>query len=266
MDNGFPQITSADLLQEYIKTSNVHSTLKSAFIKLRNRASSTDSCSSLTSSTINNIKNASEITQAITGKMDWRPLSKYIYPKNEVYLDVLESIDLLMSRNGSVLQMCCIGKLVMRTALSGMPEARIGINDKLCLDIKQLNTSKSTTFINLNDVKLHRCVRLGKFEEDRSILFVPPDGEFQLMRYNVSNIILPFHVYPNVIERGGTRIEYEIKIEALFNATMFSGDVIIYIPCPKNTSRCTFKTNIGKIKYEPTEAAMVWKFSFVCTH
>jgi Adaptor complexes medium subunit family len=28
-----------------------------------------------------------------------------------------------------------------------------------------------------------RCVRLGKFDADRTITFIPPDGEFELMRY-----------------------------------------------------------------------------------
>jgi AP-2 complex subunit mu-1 len=27
----------------------------------------------------------------------------------------------------------------------------------------------------------HQCVKLGKFDMDRTISFVPPDGEFQLM-------------------------------------------------------------------------------------
>jgi len=37
--------------------------------------------------------------------------------------------------------------------------------------------------IALDDVTLHRCVRLGQFDQDRSISFVPPDGEFTLMSY-----------------------------------------------------------------------------------
>ena len=36
---------------------------------------------------------------------------------------------------------------------------------------------------------LLQCVKLSKFETERSISFVPPDGEFELMRYYSFNLI-----------------------------------------------------------------------------
>jgi AP-1 complex subunit mu len=33
----------------------------------------------------------------------------------------------------------------------------------------------------MEDVKFHQCVRLARFESDRTISFIPPDGEFELM-------------------------------------------------------------------------------------
>lgn len=38
--------------------------------------------------------------------------------------------------------------------------------------------------VTLEDCQFHQCVRLGKFDSDRTISFIPPDGEFELMRYN----------------------------------------------------------------------------------
>jgi hypothetical protein len=35
-------------------------------------------------------------------------------------------------------------------------------------------------------VKFHQCVRLSRFENDRTISFVPPDGEFELMSYRLN--------------------------------------------------------------------------------
>jgi AP-2 complex subunit mu-1 len=37
--------------------------------------------------------------------------------------------------------------------------------------------------VELDDCTFHRCVRLGKFDADRTITFIPPDGEFELMRW-----------------------------------------------------------------------------------
>merc|ERR1712154_35633 len=193
-----------------------------------------------------------------------------------VYLDVLENVNLLMSRNGEILHMNATGKVVMKTMLSGMPEARIGINDKLCIkntnnqqissnqqisNNQNIVTKKGANYIHLNDIKLHRCVRLGQFDEDRSILFVPPDGEFELMRYSVSNLSLPFHVHPNIVERGSptARIVYDIKLESKFNPSMYSTDIVLYIPTPQNANKCNVKVNHGKINYEPTQHCLIWK-------
>ena len=30
----------------------------------------------------------------------------------------------------------------------------------------------------MEDIKFHQCVRLARFENDRTISFIPPDGEY----------------------------------------------------------------------------------------
>ena len=39
--------------------------------------------------------------------------------------------------------------------------------------------------VDMEDVKFHQCVRLSRFENDRTISFIPPDGEFELMSYRL---------------------------------------------------------------------------------
>ena len=41
--------------------------------------------------------------------------------------------------------------------------------------------------VELEDVKFHQCVRLSRFETDRTISFIPPDGEFDLMSYRLTS-------------------------------------------------------------------------------
>lgn len=43
-------------------------------------------------------------------------------------------------------------------------------------------TTKRNAGVEIDDCTFHRCVRLGKFDADRTITFIPPDGEFELMR------------------------------------------------------------------------------------
>ena len=53
------------------------------------------------------------------------------YKKNEVFLDVVESVNLLVNSNGTVVRSEVMGALKMRTFLSGMPECKLGLNDKV---------------------------------------------------------------------------------------------------------------------------------------
>lgn len=90
---------------------------------------------------------------------------------------------MLMSKDGAVLRADVDGQILMRAYLSGMPECKFGLNDKLVLDAKRGDSStKSDSAVELDDCQFHQCVRLGKFDSDRSISFIPPDGEFELMR------------------------------------------------------------------------------------
>ena len=62
--------------------------------------------------------------------MSWRP-ENIKYRKNEVFLDVIESVNLLAGAQGNVLRSEIVGVVKMRVYLSGMPELRLGLNDKV---------------------------------------------------------------------------------------------------------------------------------------
>lgn len=69
--------------------------------------------------------------------------------------------------------------------------------------------------IEMEDVKFHQCVRLSRFENDRTISFIPPDGEFELMSYRLSTQVKPLIWAEAVVERHeGSRIEYLVKVRA----------------------------------------------------
>jgi AP-2 complex subunit mu-1 len=48
-----------------------------------------------------------------------------VHKKNEVFLDVLESVNLLVSANGAVLRNDVTGQVVMKAQLTGMPECKV---------------------------------------------------------------------------------------------------------------------------------------------
>jgi len=70
----------------------------------------------------------------------------------------------------------------------------------------------------MEDVKFHQCVRLSRFEDNRTISFIPPDGEFELMSYRLSTQVKPL-IWTEVIVQthSGSRIEYQIKVIIIYN-------------------------------------------------
>ena len=46
--------------------------------------------------------------------------------------------------------------------------------------------------VEMEDVKFHQCVRLSRFENDRTISFIPPDGDFELMSYRLNTEVSSF--------------------------------------------------------------------------
>ena len=67
----------------------------------------------------------------------------------------------------------------MRAYLSGTPECKFGLNDKLVIDKNERGVSDA---VELDDCRFHQCVRLDEFDSQRTISFIPPDGEFELMK------------------------------------------------------------------------------------
>ncbi len=66
------------------------------------------------------------------------------YKKNEVFLDVVESVNLLVNSNGTVVRSEVVGALKMRTFLSGMPECKLGLNDKVSKDLSRVSRNRQS--------------------------------------------------------------------------------------------------------------------------
>ena len=246
LDFGYPQNTETDTLKMYITTEGVKSERTT--------------------------EDSSRITMQATGAMSWRR-SDIKYRKNEAFVDVIEDVNLLMSATGTVLRADVNGQIVMRAYLSGTPECKFGLNDRLLLDGDNVSAPSGNTAgtkatkaaagsVTLEDCQFHQCVKLGKFDADRIISFTPPDGEFDLMRYRATeNVNLPFKIHAIVNELGKSKVEYSIAIKANYGSKLFATNVIVRVPTPLNTAKITERTSQGKAKYEPEQNNIVWKIA-----
>jgi len=114
--------------------------------------------------------------------------------------------------------------------------------------------------VEMEDVKFHQCVRLSRFENDRTISFIPPDGEFELMSYRLNTQVKPLIWVECMIEsHSGSRIEYMLKAKAQFKRRSTANNVEIIVPVPDDADSPRFRTNIGTVHYAPEKSAIVWK-------
>merc|ERR1711959_753920 len=193
----------------------------------------------------------------ITNAVNWRS-EGVKHKKNEIFLDVVEKLNLLVSASGAVLRSEILGALKMKSYLSGMPELKLGLNDKLLFEATGRPASLKGKAVEMEDIKFHQCVRLARFENDRTISFIPPDGEFELMSYRLSTQVRPLIWIEAVVEpHSHSRIEYMIKAKSQFKQRSCANNVEILIPVPPDADSPSFKTSIGTVKYAPERDAVV---------
>ncbi|KAK4719518.1 hypothetical protein R3W88_017856 [Solanum pinnatisectum] len=227
MDFGYPQYTEAKILGEFIKTDAYRM----------------------------------EVNQhppmAVTNAVSWRSEGVY-YKNNEVYLDVVEHVNLLVNSNGQLIRSEVNGALKMRAYLSGMPECKLGLNDKVLLEAQGRPTKGKS--IDLDDIKFHQCVRLARFENDRTISFIPPDGSFDLMTYRLGTQVKPLIWVEAQVERHSrSRVEMSVKARSQFKERSTAANVEIELPVPSDAMSPNIRTSMGYATYAPERDAVVWK-------
>jgi AP-1 complex subunit mu len=233
MDFGYPQMTEVKVLKEYIKTEANKMTKEQQ--KISNQ----------------------KISQAMTNVVGWRP-EGIKHSKNEIFLDVVEKLNLLVSANGNVLRSEILGAVKMKSFLSGMPECKLGLNDKALFDMTG-RTSKGK-LVEMEDIKFHQCVRLNRFETERNITFIPPDGEFELMTYRLDTHVKPLIWVECIVENfTRSKVEYLVKVKTQFKSKSIANNVEIIVSVPPDVDSPVFRSNVGTVKYVPDINSMVWQ-------
>jgi AP-2 complex subunit mu-1 len=128
MDHGHPQNCAVDVLRLYINLGNV-----------KEKAAGT----------------GASLTSQITGAIDWRR-EGIKYRRNEVHIDVNETVTLVTSVSGQVLRSEIVGKVMMKAQLSGMPECKFGLNDKLIME-KEGGAAAAAANSKVSGVEIDDC-------------------------------------------------------------------------------------------------------------
>jgi AP-3 complex subunit mu len=149
MDYGYPLTTEPNALKAMIAPPTVMTKLSSA--------------AGLQTSTISDI-----LPNGTVSNMPWRKTGVK-YMQNEIYLDIVEEMDAIIDKYGTIITTEVNGSIQANSRLSGVPDLTLVFVEPDVID----------------DCSFHPCVRYNRFEKDKVVSFVPPDGAFELMKYRV---------------------------------------------------------------------------------
>ena len=153
--------------------------------------------------------------------------------KNEIFVDILERLNVLFSNNGYVLNSTIDGCIQMKSYLAGNPELRLALNEDLAIGKNQGRYGSVT----VDDINFNDCVNLSEFETQRTLSFVPPDGEFVVLNYRVTgDFSTPFRIFPSIEEVEPKKLEITVLVRAEMAHNHFGANVTIELPLPKCTA------------------------------
>jgi len=223
LDNGYPLATESNVLKELIKPPNM---LRSVVNTVTGQSNVADR---LPSGQLSNIP--------------WRR-SGVKYASNEAYFDITEEVDVILDRSGSTVFTEIQGTIDASIKLSGMPDLTMSfVNSNL-----------------LDDVSFHPCVRFKRWEGERVLSFVPPDGNFKLCSYHVSNqnmTTIPIYVRHNIqyLGNGG---KFEVTIGPRYTKGKVIEAVKVCASMPKQVININLQSSQGDFSFSPVDKEMRW--------
>ncbi|OHT00176.1 Adaptor complexes medium subunit family protein [Tritrichomonas foetus] len=161
---------------------------------------------------------------------------------NEVLVDVIETVDVVVSEHGR-LEFCHIrGSVEFTSRLSASPTCKLIL----------------TPSTHYEDVTFHRCVEIDAHEA-KVIPFIPPDGKFTLMKYRItatqSNI--PVWISPKFQwNKGNVTFEIALKPEANLPKSLESVEVRFELP--DGVLSPSLAAPYGRANYESITHEVVW--------
>ncbi|KAK7385386.1 hypothetical protein VNO78_31103 [Psophocarpus tetragonolobus] len=167
--------------------------------------------------------------------------------REEIFVDIIEKISITFSSSGYILTSEIDGTIQMKSYLSGNPEIRLALNDDLSIGRSQgpaygYRSSSGSGTVVLDDCNFHESVRLDSFDIDKTLSLIPPDGEFPVMNYRLTQEFRPpFRINTLIEEVGSLKAEVILKVSAEFASSITANTIKVQMPLPKCTSRVSFE-------------------------
>nr|XP_010308456.1 PREDICTED: AP-3 complex subunit mu-1 [Balearica regulorum gibbericeps] len=235
LDNGFPLATESNILKELIKPPTI----------LR--------------SVVNSITGSSNVGDTLpTGQLSnipWRRAGVK-YTNNEAYFDVIEEIDAIIDKSGKMPCKC----IFLYTKIFNLIFNSVEESDNFC-GMPDLSLS----FMNprlLDDVSFHPCIRFKRWESERVLSFIPPDGNFRLISYRVSSqnlVAIPVYVKHMIsFKENSSSGRFDVTIGPKQNMGKTVEGVVMTVHMPKAVLNMNLTATQGSYTFDPVTKVLTW--------
>ncbi len=180
--------------------------------------------------------------------------------KNEIYVDVIEKITCLFSKNGTIISSGIDGCIKMKSYLKNSPELKVVLSDDVIIGKSSFKGGR----MELAGYNFAQSARTKDFESQRTLYIIPPEGEFILMNYRINNEFAPpFRIY-TIVEESDYKLELRIKLVSNYHYSKKAGNVVITFNAPKDVQSVYFnvpkeKKDVYKVDYNQNEHLCTWK-------
>ncbi|KDO26036.1 hypothetical protein SPRG_08689 [Saprolegnia parasitica CBS 223.65] len=165
------------------------------------------------------------------------------YTQNEIYFDIVEEIDAIVDTHGQMISCEVNGIINGHSRLSGVPDLTMVFVDPSVID----------------DCSFHPCVRYSRYERERVVSFVPPDGQFELMQYRVQvqQMVPPIYCQPHIkwSEKGVGMLELSPSSLTIWRV---AEDITVEVTFPKSVRTVDTNTEVGSCLYDDSTKTIKW--------
>ncbi|TRY63168.1 hypothetical protein TCAL_10820 [Tigriopus californicus] len=224
LDNGFPLATESNILKELIKPPNILRTV------------------------VNSVTGKSNVSETLpTGQLSnvpWRR-SGVKYTNNEAYFDVIEEVDAIIDTSGGMVSAEIHGYIDCVVKLTGMPDLTMSFMNPRMFD----------------DTSFHPCVRFKRWEAEKILSFIPPDGSFRLMSYLIGSqnaVAIPVYARHNLYFSPAGHGKLDLTLGPKQTMGRQLENVKVEIPMPKVVLNCTLTSSQGKYAFDPVSKVLNW--------
>ncbi|KFV53180.1 AP-3 complex subunit mu-1, partial [Tyto alba] len=191
-------------------------------------------------SVVNSITGSSNVGDTLpTGQLSnipWRRAGVK-YTNNEAYFDVVEEIDAIIDKSGSPV----------------FAEIQ-GVIDSFCHYLQNPRL--------LDDVSFHPCIRFKRWESERVLSFIPPDGNFRLISYRVSSqnlVAIPVYVKHLIsFKENSSSGRFDVTIGPKQNMGKTVEGVVMTVHMPKAVLNMNLSATQGSYTFDPVTKVLTW--------